>query len=233
MAKHAPRRDNFRNGTSLPRSTGGGSHTREPQRNCHYRPPVWSARQNHRGLPLPLGRLGRVGRPGPRPAGRSNQALGSGPSSQKTVATESAAQNACVTLCVRSCRASSRRHASCTMAGRKPLWSSKLSSRATVCWCTANRAASCDMPSRTRMAKVMAWHLASKDLQPGEKHITRTKRGGGGRPSLKWLAVSPAAVRSSRPSGVSLAWGARGHNSDTLPVKSRPGIWWEAPPFPA
>ena len=59
------------------------------------------------------------------------------------------------------------------------------------------------------------------------------KKGGGGRPSLKWLAVSPAAVRSSRPSGVSLAWGARGHNSDTLPVKSRPGIWWEAPPFPA
>jgi hypothetical protein len=55
------------------------------------------------------------------------------------------------------------------------------------------------------------------------------KKGRGGRPGLKCLAVSPAAVRSSRPSGVSIAWSARGHNSDTLPINSRPGIWWEAP----
>ena len=36
------------------------------------------------------------------PAGRSNQSLGSGSSSQKAITTKSAAKNACVTLCVRS-----------------------------------------------------------------------------------------------------------------------------------
>ena len=41
-----------------------------------------------------------------------------------------------------------------------------------------------------------------QDLQPGEKHIKQKQKGRGGRPGLKCLAVSPAAVRSSRPSGV-------------------------------
>ena len=78
------------------------------------------------------------------------------------------------------------------------------------------------------MAKVMAWHLASKDLQPGEKHIKR-KKGEGRPPRFKVFG----GLSRRRPVESTKRRGVPGATTQILYPSKAALEFGGKPPFPA